>query len=253
MTRFSASTRNIVMAIAAVPLALGLTACKKDDAAAGSPASGAPVAKVAAPAGTAWSDQVEVTKDGGYRMGNPNAPIKLVEYGSLSCPHCAHLAEEGYQKLVNDYVDSGRVSYEYRSFAIHSIDVPLTILVKCADKAAFFPLVDQLYADQPAIMDKVEKNAKQAEAQMQLPPNQRFVAVSDTLGFTEFFAQRGLPVAKAKACLADPAAATAVAKFAQDAGAQGIDSTPTLIINGSKIDGATWAELEPALKAAGAR
>lgn len=253
MTKLPSTARRIALATTILPLALGLAACKKDDATAGGAPSGAPVAKVSPPAGTAWSDQVEKTKDGGYRMGNPDAPIKLVEYGSLSCPHCAHLAEESHEKLVSDYVDSGRVSFEYRSYAIHSIDVPLTILVECADKSAFFPLVNQLYDNQPALMANVEKNAQAAETQMQLPADKRFVAVAQTLGFTQFFAQRGLPETKANACLADPAAATTIAKFAQDTGAQGIDATPTLIINGHKIDGATWADLEPALKAAGAR
>ena len=46
-------------------------------------------------------------------MGNPAAAVKLVEYGSLSCPHCAHFAESGFKPLVDKYVDSGKVSYEY--------------------------------------------------------------------------------------------------------------------------------------------
>ena len=52
------------------------------------------VAKVAAPAGKQWSTTVTKTAEGGYRMGNPDAPIKLVEYGSRSCPHCKRFAEE---------------------------------------------------------------------------------------------------------------------------------------------------------------
>ena len=106
------------LALLAIP-ALALAGCNKSgDAGAGPvPTSAAALAKATAPAGKAWSDVVEVTTDGGYRMGNPDAPIKLVEYGSLSCPHCAHLAEESFNPLVNDFVRSGRVSFEYRSFA----------------------------------------------------------------------------------------------------------------------------------------
>ena len=82
-------------------------------------------------------------------MGNPNAPIKVVEYGALSCPHCAKLSNAGSKTLVDKYVNSGRVSYEFRSYIIHgSIDVVLTMLVQCADKSAFFPLVEQIYATQ---------------------------------------------------------------------------------------------------------
>ncbi|MFD2578185.1 hypothetical protein ACFSTD_05280 [Novosphingobium colocasiae] len=82
--------RPFAFGLALVPLALALAACgKKDDAAPAALASGDPVAKIAAPAGKAWADMVEVTADGGYRLGNPEAPIKLIEYGSLSCPPTA--------------------------------------------------------------------------------------------------------------------------------------------------------------------
>ena len=87
-------------------------------------------------------------------MGNPNAPIKLVEYGSLSCPHCAKLANDGMKTLESQYVNSGRVSYEFRSYIIHgTIDVVLTMLARCADPSTFFPMVGQLYAD-PGPVDR---------------------------------------------------------------------------------------------------
>ena len=74
--------------IAALPLVLGLAACNKSDE---GKAAG-PVAAVAPPAGKAWVDVIAKTADGaGVVMGNPNAAVKIVEYGSLSCPHCAVL------------------------------------------------------------------------------------------------------------------------------------------------------------------
>ncbi|WP_295639963.1 thioredoxin domain-containing protein [Novosphingobium sp.] len=242
--------------LAAIP-ALALAGCNKSgDTGAGAgpvPTSAAALPKVTAAAGKAWSDVVEVTPDGGYRMGNPDAPIKLVEYGSLSCPHCAHLAEEGFNPLVNDYVGSGRVSYEYRSFAIHAVDVPLTMLAQCADKGAFFALVDQLYANQPALLDRAQKGEAAANAAAKLPDNQRFIAISDAMGFTDFFAQRGVPKPQAEKCLAENKTATEIATRAQTWGNKGVDSTPTLFINNRKIEGATWAEVKTALQNAGAR
>ena len=114
--------RSLALVSLAAPLALALAACgSKDDAAPGAAPTGQPVAAVAAPAGQMWSDVVSATADGGMRMGNPNAPLKLVEYGSLSCPHCAKLANDGMETLRNKYVNSGRVSYEFRSFPIHGI------------------------------------------------------------------------------------------------------------------------------------
>ena len=186
-------------------------------------------------------------------MGNPNAPIKLVEYGSLSCPHCAHFAETGLKPLVSKYVDSGKVSYEYRSFAIYSIDVPLTVLLRCAAPSAYFGLIEQLYTDQPALMARAQQGEKQAAAASTLPANQRFVAISDALGFTDFFSARGVSVDQAHACLANPANAERVGKDAQAISDQGVDSTPTLMINGTKTDANSWADLEPLLQKAGAR
>jgi protein-disulfide isomerase len=259
MTSLTDRLRFAGLVLAGAVLPLALSACHKADsdadatATTAASAAGDPVAAVAPPAGKAWSDVVSATSAGGMLMGNANAPIKLVEYGSLSCPHCAHFAETGFKPLVSKYVDSGKVSYEYRSFAIHSIDVPLTVLVRCASPSAFFGLVEQLYTDQPALMARAQQGEKQANAASTLPPNQRFVAISDAMGFTDFFSARGVSVDQAHSCLANPANAEQVGKDAQAFSDQGVDSTPTLMINGSKTDASSWDELEPLLQKAGAR
>ena len=90
LTRLPRPLYLLGMAGLVLPLALGLAACKKSDSTGSS--SGDPVAAVAPPAGKAWTDVVKATPEGGMVMGNPAAPIKLVEYGSLSCPHCAKFA-----------------------------------------------------------------------------------------------------------------------------------------------------------------
>jgi len=245
---------RLLLAAALLPLTMGLAACKKDTPAEGVVAAAASaLPKVPAPAGKAWSDVVSTTPDGGYRMGNPDAPIKLVEYGSLSCPHCAKLSHDGYKSLVEDFVGSGRVSYEYRSFPIHGIDVPLTVLAMCSTPEAFFPLVEQLYTNQEELLTKAQAAQAAAEQAMALPEKQRFIGVADAQGLTAFFAQRGISVDQAHACLGNIDNATAVAKRGETYGNDGIDSTPTLVINGTKIPGNTWEELNAALQRAGAR
>ena len=82
------SLRRLALALCAAPLALGLAAC--GDADEGGLPSSEPIAKIAAPAGQQWVDAVAVTPEGGWLVGNPEAPIKLVEYGSLTCPACAN-------------------------------------------------------------------------------------------------------------------------------------------------------------------
>jgi protein-disulfide isomerase len=244
--------RPAFLALAAASLAL--SACGSKDGESALP-KGEAIAKIAPPAGKAWTDVIEETADGGVRMGNPEAPIKLLEYGSLSCPGCAKLAQDGFAPLVTNYVASGRVSFEFRSFAIHPQDVPLTVLVRCSSKEAFFPLVEQIYANFDAMNAPYNDQATmaRAEAAMQLAPAQRWGAFADTVGYTQFFAQRGVAVDQAKACLADLPKAKQVADYAQKYGTEGVTGTPTLKINGTKLDESSWKALEVALQNAGAR
>jgi len=144
--------KPLLLILATLPLALA--ACNKS----GDSAPGAPIAAVAPPAGKAWADVVAKTDDGaGVVMGNPGAPIRLVEYGSLSCPHCAKLAQEGMATITGTYVASGKVSYEFRSFAIHPQDIPLTVLARCGAPDTFFGLVEQIYTNFDAMSAGVEK------------------------------------------------------------------------------------------------
>lgn len=244
--------RTKLLLAAALPLALGLAACGKKDAA---DLAGDKIAPIAAPAGKAWVDTVSKNADGGYVMGNPDAPIKLVEYGSLSCPHCAKFAQEGYEELTTQFVASGRVSYEFRSFAIHPQDVPLTVLAQCGSPEAFFPLVHQVYSNFDAMNAPLADPATQPKLQAadKAPPAQRFVALAEALGYSEFFAQRGVSLDQSKACLANQDAVKAVADFSQKYSDSGITGTPTVIINGAKVDSTEWAEARKALLAAGAR
>ena len=246
--------RRSLLAVAALPLALGLAACGTKESE-GAPPKGEAIAKIAPPAGKAWQDVVEETPEGGMRMGNPDAPIKLVEYGSLSCPGCAKLARDSFASLTTNYVASGRVSFEFRSFAIHPQDVPMTVLVRCSSKEAFFPLVEQIYANFEAMNAPYQDEAtmQRAQAAMQMAPEQRWGAFADTVGYTQFFAQRGVAVDQGKACLADLAKAKQVADFAQKYSQEGVNSTPTLMLNGAKLEDTSWKALEVALQNAGAR
>lgn len=249
------STRFALAALL-VPLALGLSACKKDEAESTEPvAAASALPAVAAPAGKAWTDVVATNAEGGVVMGNPNAPIKLVEYGSLSCPHCALLAKEGFAKLTGQYVASGRVSFEFRSFAIHAIDIPLTMLTNCGPKESIIPLTEQIYGNFDALLGAAQTQEAMEAAQqaMSLPENQRFVAAAKAQGLTQFFAARGISEDQANACLGNFAKANEIAGHSKAYGEAGVDSTPTLFINNAKLNGNTWAELEAALQRAGAR
>ena len=247
MTRFR---RSFALALTA-PLALALAACGSD---ATDPA--ATGAAVPAPAGTAWRDTVTETPQEGYLVGNPNAPIKLVEFGSLTCPTCAAFAVEGMEPLLSKYVDSGRVSFELRNFAVHGpVDIVLARMVRCGAKEAVVPLSDQVWHNVQSLTGPLQANQAALEQAMSLPMDQRFVAMAQLGGFYDFFASRGISADQAKACLADVPSleklAAATDRYAKE---DGVNGTPTFTLNGKKLDGVNgWAALEPVLQRAGAR
>jgi protein-disulfide isomerase len=238
-----------------LPLALGLAACgqgQKDGAAA---PSGEPIAKVAPPAGKAWADVVEKTADGGYRMGNPQAAIRLVEYASLTCSHCAEFSEKASAALRDEFIASGRVSYELRNFVRDPIDLTAALLTRCGAPESFFALSEQAFANQAAMLQKAQQAGEAAyTAAMNQPDGQRYAALAALTGLTEFFAARGISADQAKACLANTGEAQALAKRTQEQGEQfKIEGTPTFMINGETIGSLGWEELRARLQSMGAR
>jgi protein-disulfide isomerase len=250
--------RLVALGLIAAPLALGLAACgKKDEAGdtSSGPTSGAPLAKVAAPAGKAWADMVEKTAEGGYRIGNPEAPIKLVEYGALTCSHCAEFAKESFEKIRDDYVASGRVSYELRYFMLNPYDIPASLLATCGATEAVIPLSEQFWAWQPKMFENMQNADKAKLAALDAMPKEKQIgAIAEVAGITEFYASRGIARDQANACLADTAKAKALADQTQKASDEfNISGTPTFIINGNNVGSMGWKELEAKLQQAGAR
>jgi len=139
---------------------LALAACNKNkDQTQGAAAANEKVTITQAnpPPGGTWADVVNETSAGGYLMGNPNATVKLLEVGSLSCPHCQKFEEEGVPPLVDKYVKTGKVSWEFRPYIIHGpIDMAANLVIRCNGLKTFFPLSQALYKDQPLWLAKVE-------------------------------------------------------------------------------------------------
>ena len=246
--------RTLALAAFAAPLSLALAGCGESKT--GSDAlSGEPIAKVAPPQGQHWTDVIAKTDAGGYVMGNPDAPIKLVEYGSLTCPHCAHFADESNEALRETFVESGRVSYEYRNFVMNPLDLAMAMLVRCGAPESFFALVEQTYVNQQQLVE-TWTNAGEQKAQQaaNMPPDQRYFAIASLAGLPEFYGARGIAVDQAKQCLADGNLAEQLVKNTSTQADQfQITGTPSFLINGRKIEGNTWPEVKTALETAGAR
>jgi protein-disulfide isomerase len=207
------------------------------------------------PPGGTWADVVNETSAGGYLMGNPNAKVKLAEIGSLFCPYCKRFEDEGAPVLVEKYVKTGNVSWEFRPFVIHgAIDMAANIIARCGGVKTFFPLTMALYKDQPTLEAKLQTVPQDKQAEMQnLPPNQVFVAFANVLGLQDWAAARGVPQAKSNQCLADQKMIDQEVQYTSDVNSQypEFSGTPSFIINGKMLkDTGNWATLQPQLDAA---
>jgi protein-disulfide isomerase len=247
------SLRRIALA-PVIALAMGLAACG-DDAGSEATASSEPIAPIAAPAGTGWVETAAETPEGGILLGNPDAPVKLIEYVSLTCPACAAFAAEAADELKQEYVSTGVVSYELRHQVHNGVDLALVRLTRCGtDPAAVMPLAEQVWANLQQIMGPVQQNPQLMESAMSRPEEQRFVALAQNLGLVDFFAARGIASDQQVQCLSDFQSLQAIADRS-DRQSEELDvtGTPTFFINGRNLGSLDWATLEANLQNAGAR
>ena len=219
------------------------------------PKATGPVVAVKAPAGTEWVTTVVETPDGGMQMGNPAAPIKVVEYGSMSCSHCAEFSEKSAEALKANYIATGKVSYELRNYVRDPMDLTATLLARCGGPGPFFPLAEQMFADQVNWFEKLKTvPAAEQQAMAALSPTEQMSKYATLLGLDNFVRQRGISAEKANACLANTAESDKLVKMRDRANTEfNLQGTPTFLINGQVVqDTGTWEQLEAKLKAAGA-
>ena len=210
-------------------------------------------AAVPAPNNGDWSTIVAKTPEGGFMMGNPAAKVKLIEYGSMTCPHCATFEAEGTKALIDNYVKKGLVSFEFRNFVRDPYDLTASLLARCGGEASFFGLTRNLYADQADWVGKIQAaDPAKMQSVQSMPPAQQFSTIADLAGLKQYASMRGVPKAKAEQCLADQAAVDQLVQMNSDAVSQfSIPGTPSFVINGKLLDAtASWEVLEPKIKEA---
>lgn len=248
MTKF----RTLALAALAAPLTLSIAACDSTDDASDI-ANGEPLPIIAAPDGQAWTDIVQVSEEGGYVLGNPEAPLKLIEYASHTCGACAQFSQQS-ASLKADFVSTGRVSFELRNLIRDPIDLVISTLARCGQPSSFIPLADQAWADFDNVMGTASANGAAIQAAGSLPEEQRFVAIAEAAGLLDFFATRGLSKDQANVCLADIDNIKSIADRSESQSSDlGVNATPTFFLNGRKLDLNQWNDIEPMLKQAGAR
>ena len=196
-----------------------------------------------------WSLIAVRTPEGGVRIGNPAAPVKLLEYGSITCPHCAEFSSEAAVALRTRHVRSGRVSWEYRPYLIFPTDPGIFMLLNCIAPARFFTAAEQLYATQGVWAGRVRALTQaQLEPMASLPPNQQAAALVHAAGLDPFFRARGLTAPQLNACLASRAGIDRLVQITRHANELGVEGTPTFFINGRNVGTQDWARLEPMLR-----
>ncbi len=168
---------------------------------------------------------------GDIMIGSDKAPVTIIEYASMTCPHCAHFEETTLPELKKRYIDTGKVRYVMREFPLDALAAAGFMLARCAGPDKYESVVETLFAKQP---DWV--------VQKPIPP---LMAIAKQFGFTE---------ESFNACLANQKVLDDIQAVRDHAvNKLAVNSTPTFFINGKRLVGdlsieAMAKEIDPYLK-----
>jgi protein-disulfide isomerase len=248
------SISNLTRAFA-LALLIGIAACgpkgEATDTATAKPVAAGAAMRVADVPNRDWTQVVVATPEGGFRMGNPNAKVKFLEYASLTCPHCRDFNKES-SSAIRAYVATGKMSYEFRNFILNGPDYAVTMLARCQQPPAFFKTIDALYATQEQWIQPFFKAAPDAEAKLKVAPDtDKLLVIADSGNIADFFKLRGMSRARYESCLRDEAGRKKIADMAQVAQSKyNLQGTPTFVINDeTKPDLHTWPDVDKAIRA----
>ena len=176
------------------------------------PASGPPpVAAASAPSKAG----LETAQPGDHVLGDANAPITVIEYASLTCSHCAHFHTQVLPEIKKKWIDTGKVKLVYRDFPLDQIAAKAAQIAECAGNDKYFGVLDIIFRGQ-------SQWATAADPLAELAKPLRIAGMGEN---------------EIKACLANDAMSNAVIKDYQGGEAMGVNSTPTLFINGQLYRG----------------
>lgn len=204
----------------------------------------------AAPAKPNWLTTFTLTEQGSHIVGNPAAPIKVVEYLSYTCGHCATFETKDAPVLKTQYVATGKASLEIRNMVLNAYDLTAAVLARCGGKDRFFGNQKHLMATQSVWMGKSGNISAATKAKLQAEDYHGFMAGAYTeLGLGPIMQQRGVTPVQAKKCLADKASLKAVIDMTDAGAALGVQGTPSFLVNGKLQDHVhSFAELKAVLK-----
>jgi protein-disulfide isomerase len=162
-------------------------------------------------------------------LGKSDAPITIVEYASLTCPHCATFAKETLPQVKKEWIETGKAKLVYRHFPFDRAALAAAQITECAGPDRFFPFLEVFFTQQDS-----------------------WTKGDPIANLTRLAKLGGMPEDKVQACLKDEALVNKiVATRLQGEKELGVSSTPTFFVNGKKIIGAEpYETFSAALKAA---
>lgn len=198
-----------------------------------------------------WTKTVTRGANGAYVIGNPKAKVRLVEYLSYSCSHCAHFVGEASAPLKSKYVAKGNVAVEFRNAVRDRYDFAAALLARCGGPAKFVGQNEALFGAQDALMAKAQAFEASNALPENAPINDALTGMAQGSGMTAFMAARGVPAAASNACLTSKAEQDVVLAMAKEAWeVRKLQGTPSFLINGRNTGPAMWRDIEPKLRAA---
>jgi len=207
-----------------------------------------PAAPVTRAATKDWSQVATRLPSGAFLWGNPDAKVHLVEYLSLTCPHCAHFENEAIPPFVAKYLRPGLVSYEVRHALRDGFDYAGSILARCDGPQAFFVTLPKVFAQQDVWFSRAQAWSKIESAEGQAP-DQLLPKLARGAGFGGVF---GMTDAKLDSCLANHDEQQLLSAQASEAWRKpGFPGTPAFMINDQpKPEIGDWHALDVSLAAA---
>lgn len=210
------------------------------------PRAKAPGAK--APASANWNGAIAVTANGSHRLGNPDAPVKLTEFVSYTCPHCAAFHKEADPVLRLTVIPKGQVSVTVTNLLRNPIDLTIAMLTNCGEPSRFFVRHNAFFATQDKWMKKLDGFSREQEMRWyQGAMVDRLRAITSDFGFYATMEGWGMSRAKVDACLADPAMMAKLRQQQADVQQLGFDATPSFTLNGDPIDAHDWPSVSKAI------
>ena len=228
---------------------LGLIACVA--ALVAVPGGAAASGQQAEQAQSDWASVVAETPEGGFRMGNPDAPLRIVEFVAASCDHCSVFAREGVPELIERFVRPGRASFEIRSLPLEPVGTAAAILNGCAAPEHYFPLMADILEHREAWLGRIARLSKADVAEIAgLSVTGQLERLAEQAGLLAIVQRHGVSEQRGRACLADANNLVRQTEMRRSAIALGVRQAPSFLLNGELLEGVhDWAALEARLTA----